>query len=46
MKAFVVTGPQHGAIDEVPNPVAGAGEAVIDVRRAGVCGTDVEFWTR
>jgi threonine dehydrogenase-like Zn-dependent dehydrogenase len=45
MKAFVVTGPQHGAIDEVPNPVAGAGEAVIDVRRAGVCGTDVEFWT-
>jgi threonine dehydrogenase-like Zn-dependent dehydrogenase len=45
MKAFVVTGPQRGAIDEVPNPVAGAGEAVIDVRRAGVCGTDVEFWT-
>ena len=45
MKAFVVTGPQHGAIDEVPNPVAGAGEAVIDIRRAGVCGTDVEFWT-
>jgi threonine dehydrogenase-like Zn-dependent dehydrogenase len=45
MKAFVVTGPQQGAIDEVPNPVAGAGEAVIDVRRAGICGTDVEFWT-
>lgn len=45
MKAFVVTGPQQGAIVEVPNPVAGAGEAVIDVRRAGVCGTDVEFWT-
>ncbi len=45
MKAFVVAGPQHGAIDEVPNPVAGAGEAVIDVRRAGVCGTDVEFWS-
>jgi threonine dehydrogenase-like Zn-dependent dehydrogenase len=45
MKAFVVTGPQHGAIDEVPNPVAGEGQAVIDVRRAGVCGTDVEFWT-
>jgi threonine dehydrogenase-like Zn-dependent dehydrogenase len=45
MKAFVLTGPQQGAIDEVPNPVAGEGEAVIDVRRAGVCGTDVEFWT-
>jgi threonine dehydrogenase-like Zn-dependent dehydrogenase len=45
MKAFVVTGPQQGAIVEVPNPVAGEGEAVIDVRRAGVCGTDVEFWT-
>lgn len=45
MKAFVVTGPQHGAVDEVPNPVAGAGQAIIDIRRAGVCGTDVEFWT-
>ncbi len=45
MKAFVVTGPRQGAVDEVPNPVAGEGQAVINVHRAGVCGTDVEFWT-
>src|SRR5215472_15541968 len=34
MRAFVVTA-----------PVAGPGEVVIDVERAGVCGTDVEFFT-
>jgi threonine dehydrogenase-like Zn-dependent dehydrogenase len=44
MRAFVVTGPHQGAIDEVPDPVAKEGEAVVDVLRAGVCGTDVEFW--
>jgi threonine dehydrogenase-like Zn-dependent dehydrogenase len=44
MRAFVVTGPRQGAIDEVPDPVANEGEAVVDVLRAGVCGTDVEFW--
>ncbi|MFZ0920068.1 MAG: alcohol dehydrogenase catalytic domain-containing protein [Candidatus Dormiibacterota bacterium] len=44
MRAFVVTGPHQGAIDEVPDPVANEGEAVVDILRAGVCGTDVEFW--
>lgn len=45
MRAFVVTAPHEGAVDEVPDPVAGRGQVVVDVRRAGVCGTDVEFWT-
>jgi threonine dehydrogenase-like Zn-dependent dehydrogenase len=44
VRAFVLTGPRQGAIDEVPDPVANEGEAVVDVLRAGVCGTDVEFW--
>lgn len=30
---------------EVEPPAAGPGEVVVDVRRAGVCGTDVEFFT-
>ena len=45
MRAFVVTGPRAGAVQEVPDPVAAAGQVIVDVHRAGVCGTDVEFWT-
>jgi threonine dehydrogenase-like Zn-dependent dehydrogenase len=45
VKAFVVIGPGEGAVQEVPNPVAGPGQVVVDIHRAGVCGTDVEFWT-
>ena len=44
MRAFVVTGPGAGSIQEVPRPVAAAGQAVIDVERVGVCGTDVELF--
>ncbi len=45
MRAFVVTAPHEGAVQEVPNPIAGPGQVVVDISRAGVCGTDVEFWT-
>ncbi|MER7687134.1 alcohol dehydrogenase catalytic domain-containing protein [Streptomyces sp. NPDC097610] len=45
MRAFILTGPFEGSVQEVPVPVAAAGEAVIDVERVGVCGTDVEFYT-
>ena len=45
MRAFVVTGPRQAAVEEVAAPEPGAGEAVIDVERVGVCGTDVEFFT-
>ena len=45
MRAFVVTAPGQGAVQEVADPVAGAGQVVVDVHRAGVCGTDAEFWT-
>lgn len=45
MRAFVVTGPHEAGVDEVPDPVAGAGEVVVEVERVGVCGTDVEFFT-
>ncbi|MEU7787511.1 alcohol dehydrogenase catalytic domain-containing protein [Amycolatopsis sp. NPDC049159] len=45
MRAFVLTGPREYAVREVPAPAAAPGEVVVDVERAGVCGTDVEFFT-
>ncbi|WP_410573690.1 zinc-dependent alcohol dehydrogenase [Amycolatopsis sp. cmx-4-61] len=45
MRAFVLTGPRAGSVQEVPAPRAVPGEVVVDVERAGVCGTDVEFFT-
>jgi threonine dehydrogenase-like Zn-dependent dehydrogenase len=45
MRAFVLTGPGQAEVQEVPPPVAVPGEVVVDVERAGVCGTDAEFFT-
>jgi threonine dehydrogenase-like Zn-dependent dehydrogenase len=45
MRAFVLTGPREVEVQEVARPVATPGSVVIDVARAGVCGTDVEFHT-
>jgi threonine dehydrogenase-like Zn-dependent dehydrogenase len=45
MRAFVLTGPRRGEVLEVPSPEPVPGEVVVDVERAGVCGTDVEFFT-
>lgn len=44
MKAFVVHSPRQSSIEEVDAPWARPGNVVIDVARAGVCGTDVEFF--
>ncbi|HVM19203.1 MAG TPA: alcohol dehydrogenase catalytic domain-containing protein [Egibacteraceae bacterium] len=45
MRAFVITAPQCGEVQEVAPPTAAPGQAVVDVERAGVCGTDAEFFT-
>ena len=45
MRAFVLHGPGRCAVEDVSEPVAAPGEVVLDVERAGVCGTDVEFFT-
>jgi threonine dehydrogenase-like Zn-dependent dehydrogenase len=45
MRAFVLTAPGECSVQEVPLPRAAPGEAVVDVERVGVCGTDVEFFT-
>lgn len=45
MRAFVLTGPGAYEVQDLPAPVAGPGEVVVDVERVGVCGTDMEFFT-
>jgi threonine dehydrogenase-like Zn-dependent dehydrogenase len=45
IRAYVLTGPGEGAVQEVPAPHASPGEVVVDVLRVGVCGTDVEFFS-
>ncbi len=44
MRAFVITGPGRTDVIEVPAPTPGPHEVVIDVERAGVCGTDAEIY--
>ncbi|WP_174189377.1 zinc-dependent alcohol dehydrogenase [Nocardia barduliensis] len=45
MKAFVITGPGEAAVLDVEPPAPAAGEVVVDIARAGICGTDMEFYT-
>ncbi|MEV0347410.1 alcohol dehydrogenase catalytic domain-containing protein [Nonomuraea sp. NPDC050680] len=45
MRALVLTGPGKAEVQEVEAPLAAPGEVVVDVERAGVCGTDVELFT-
>jgi threonine dehydrogenase-like Zn-dependent dehydrogenase len=45
MRALVITGPGRAEVQDVPEPEAAPGEVVVDVHRAGICGTDVEFFT-
>jgi threonine dehydrogenase-like Zn-dependent dehydrogenase len=45
IRALVLTGPHRAEVRDVPAPIARAGEVVVDVERAGVCGTDVELFT-
>ena len=45
MRAFVITGAGRCAVQEVEPPTAGPGQVIVDVARAGVCGTDAEFFS-
>lgn len=44
MRAVVVHGPGDLRVDEVPAPVAGPGEVVLDVEWGGICGSDLSYW--
>lgn len=41
----MLTGPGQYTVRDVPAPAAEPGEAVVEVDRAGVCGTDIELFT-
>ncbi len=41
----MVTGPRRSEVAEVASPRPAPGQVVVDIERAGVCGTDVEFFT-
>jgi len=45
VRAFVVAAPGQGGVQDVAPPAAEPGEVVVDVHRAGICGTDVELFT-
>ncbi len=45
MRALVITGPGSARVEDVEVPAPGPGQVVVDVRRAGICGTDVELLT-
>lgn len=45
MRALVITAPGQAEVREVPEPEPGPGDVLVEVRRAGICGTDVEFYT-
>jgi len=44
MRAVRLHGPREMRLGEMPDPAAGAGEALIRVRAVGVCGSDVHFY--
>jgi 2-desacetyl-2-hydroxyethyl bacteriochlorophyllide A dehydrogenase len=43
MRALVIDGPGSAAVTEVDAPVPAAGQVVVEVHRAGICGTDTEL---
>ncbi len=43
MRALAVTGPGRLAVADRPSPEPGPGEALVDVRIAGICGTDLQL---
>ena len=45
MRAFVITAPGRCEVQEVPAPHPAPGQVIVDVERAGVCGTDTELFT-
>lgn len=45
MRAFVISGPGNAGVLDVEPPSAAPGDVVVDVQRAGVCGTDIELFT-
>ena len=46
MRALIIDGTKSASVQRVAVPVPGPRQVVVDVHRAGICGTDVELFTR
>ena len=46
MRALIIDGPRSASVRQVRVPAPGPGQVLVDVLRAGICGTDVELFTR
>jgi 2-desacetyl-2-hydroxyethyl bacteriochlorophyllide A dehydrogenase len=46
MRALIIDGTRSAGVQRVPVPLPGSGQVVVDVHRVGICGTDVELFTR
>jgi 2-desacetyl-2-hydroxyethyl bacteriochlorophyllide A dehydrogenase len=46
MRALIIDGTESASVRRVAVPVPGPGQVVVDVHRAGICGTDIELFTR
>jgi 2-desacetyl-2-hydroxyethyl bacteriochlorophyllide A dehydrogenase len=44
LRAFTITGPKEGHVDDVPTPEPAPGEAVVKVAFTGLCGTDYHIF--
>jgi 2-desacetyl-2-hydroxyethyl bacteriochlorophyllide A dehydrogenase len=46
MRALIIDGTKSASVQRVAVPLPGPGQVVVDVHRAGICGTDVELFSR
>lgn len=46
MRALIIDGTRSASVQRVPVPVPGPGQVLVDVHRVGICGTDVELFTK
>ena len=46
MRALIIDGTKSASVQRVAVPVPGPRHVVVDVHRVGICGTDVELFTR
>ncbi len=44
MKALIYYGPKDIRLEEIPKPVAGPGDVIVKVMRAGICGSDIKAY--
>ncbi|WP_405782098.1 L-idonate 5-dehydrogenase [Streptomyces sp. NBC_00859] len=44
MRGCVIHGADDLRVEDLPEPVAGPGQAVVAVRYGGVCGSDLHYW--